>query len=89
MREGLDDRNTWQFILNQSIENGEDQEFMKLLNTAINFAGEETTSKDQLLKKIITPTFFRDDQERKRGKESKISKYPEYNFKFDEKYMEK
>lgn len=40
MREGLDDRKTWKIILNQSIDNEEDQEFMKLLNTAINFSGE-------------------------------------------------
>ena len=45
-------------------------------------------SKEQLLKKMIIPSSFREEQERKRNKEERISKYPEYNFKFDEKYME-
>ena len=89
VREGLDDKKTWEMILNQSMENGEDQDFMKLLNTAINFSGEEIVSKEQLLKKMIAAASFRGEHEKKRGKELRVSKYPEYNFKFDEKYMQK
>ena len=54
MREGLDDAKTWEAILSVYIESGEEQVFMKMLNTAINFVGEDNLTCGKKLAKLVT-----------------------------------
>lgn len=92
IREGLEDIKTWEVILASYIDREDDQEFMKLLNTAVNFVGEDMTSKQEKLKKLSMPVAAphpKEDIDKKKNKSSKISDYPEFMFQFGEDFLDK
>ena len=59
VREGLEDVETWESILSFSIQNGDDRDFMKFYNTALNFVGEESNDRTKILRKLIEPQKFK------------------------------
>lgn len=48
IRQGLDHLETWEDLLKLYFEEGDDRHYFKVLNTAINFSGEDITLREKL-----------------------------------------